>query len=65
MEGGAGGCSRCSQNVSDLWLDVEEETAASNDWIDCKFKSFRGHTFITTTKKYQFVTLTTPLDLQK
>ena len=31
MEGEAMGCSLCSQNVSGLCLDVEEETAASND----------------------------------
>ena len=31
--------------VSGWWLDVEEKTTASNDWIGCNFKLFRGHTF--------------------
>ena len=30
-EGLGGGCSLRSQNVPGLWLDVEEETTASND----------------------------------
>ena len=47
-------CSLPSQNVSGLWLDVEEETTASNDWIGCNFKPFRGHTFMTVTKNDQF-----------
>ena len=51
-EGGAGGCSLRSQNV--LWLDVEEETTASDDSIGCSFKLIRGHTFMTATKNGQF-----------
>ena len=30
---GLGGCHLCNQNKSGWWLDVEEKTAASNDWI--------------------------------
>ena len=52
--GGAGGCSLCSKNVSDLWDDVEEETAASKDWIGCNFKPLSGRTFMTATKSEQF-----------
>ena len=29
--GVTGGCSLCSEDISGLWLDVEEETTASND----------------------------------
>ena len=39
-----------SQNIFGLWLDVEEETIASNDWIGCNLNSFRSHTFMTVTK---------------
>ena len=51
MGEGDGGCYPCSQNVACMhvsawWLDVEEKTAASNDWIGCNFKPFRGHTFM-------------------
>ena len=45
-DGGAGGCCLRNQNVSGLWLNVEEETSASNDWIGCTFKPFKGHTYI-------------------
>ena len=52
--GVTGGCSLCSEDISGLWLDVEEETAASNDWIGCNFKPIKGHTFMTATKNDQF-----------
>ena len=48
----SGGCSLPYQNVSGLWLDVEGETTISNDWIGSNFKPFRGHTFMTATKKW-------------
>ena len=47
------GCSLHSQNVSSLWLDVEE-TAASSDGIGCNFKPFKGQTFMTATTNDQF-----------
>ena len=46
----AGGCFLCGQNVSDVWVDVEEETTASNDWIGCNVKPFRIYSFMTATK---------------
>ena len=33
----------CSKNVFGFWLDIKEETAASNDWISCSSKLTRGH----------------------
>ena len=50
-EGDAGGCFLCGQNVSDVWVDVEEETTASNDCIGCNVKPFRVYSFMTATKK--------------
>ena len=44
----------CSQNVSGWYLNVEEETIASNDWIGCNLKPFRDHTFMMATKDEQF-----------
>ena len=51
---GQSGCYIRSQNISGWLLDNEEETTASNDCFGCNFKPFRGHTFMTTTKNYQF-----------
>ena len=45
---------QCSQNVSGWYLNVEEETTASNDWIGCNLKPFRDHTFMMATKDEQF-----------
>ena len=70
---GVRSCYLCSQNVSGLRLDVEEETTACSDWIGCNFEPFRGHTFMTASKNDQFydppppshILCTTPcLDLQ-
>ena len=36
-----------------IWLDVEEETSASSNWIGCNFKPFRGQTFVASTKNDQ------------
>ena len=36
-----------------VWLDIEEETTASNNWIGCNFKPFTGQTFVTSTKNDQ------------
>ena len=33
-----------------VWLDVEEETNASNSRIGCNFKQFRSHKFMTSVK---------------
>ena len=44
----------CSQNVSGWYLNVEEETTASNDWIGCNLKPFRDRTFMMATKDEQF-----------
>ena len=59
-EGGGGeveGCYVHFQKESDLWLDVEEETTISNDWIGCNFEPFKYHTFMTARKKLtNFVT---------
>ena len=60
----AGGCFLCGQNVSDVWVDVEEETTASNDWIGCNVKPFRIYSFMTATKNDQFCDHH-PLYLQK
>ena len=32
--------------LSGWWLDVEEKTTASNNWIGCNFKAFRCHVFM-------------------
>ena len=53
-----------SKCISDMWLDVEQETTTSNYWIDCNFKSFRGHASVTTTK-WPISWLPHPLHLQK
>ena len=47
---GLEGCYLRSQNVFGWWLDVEEETTASNDCIGRNFKPFRGYTFMMVTK---------------
>ena len=37
-----------------LWLDVDEETTASNYRVGCNFKPFRGHTVMTAIKNEQY-----------
>ena len=51
-EWGAGvvGCMFTVAVAVSIWIDVEEETATSNNWIGCNFKPFRGQTFMTITK---------------
>ena len=49
-----------------IWLDVEEETYASiNRMGSYNFKPYRGHSFMTATKIYQFCDSPTPLNPQK
>ena len=43
----AEGCSLCQSKCAKfVWLDVGEQTTASNDWIYCSFKLFRGQIFM-------------------
>ena len=48
-----------------IWLDVEEETAASSNYIGFNFKPFRGHIFMMSTKNDQFCDLLSPLSTKK
>ena len=41
------------RQLKSIWLEVKEETIASNNWVGCNFKPFRGHTFMTSTKNDQ------------
>ena len=51
-----GGLGLFTIQAKSFWLDVEEETAESNNSIDCNFKTFMGYTFMTSTKMSNSVT---------
>ena len=57
-ERGARSCSLWKSKYA--WLDVKEQTTASNNWIDCNFKPFKGHKFMTSTKYDQLCDPPTP-----
>ena len=48
-----------------IWFDVEEETAASSNYIGFNFKAFRGYIFTMSTKNDQFFDLLSPPSTKK
>ena len=48
-----------------IWVDVEEETAASNNYVGFNFKPFRGYIFMMSTKNNQFSDLLPPPSTKK
>ena len=64
-ERSAGGWGLFSMYSKYIWLDVEEETAASSNYIGFNFKAFRGYIFMMSTKNDQFFDLLYPPSTKK